>query len=158
MSRIATVSRAHTVSEKVVMATKNDSLETGARSNSLEVTIAFGAEPSFWDRDNRRARYSATDTFPATARFETAVPGSVMVPVKCFKHASACCTSTATSSAMSLPRATLNSQSGADGPEPARAREESRPASPPRLTQKHHAALCDNKNGGVAYALPGAHT
>ena len=30
--------------------------------------------------------------------------GSVMVPVICCKHASACCTSTATSIAMSLPR------------------------------------------------------
>ena len=38
MSRIATVSRAHTVPEKVVMTTKNDGIETGARQNSLEVS------------------------------------------------------------------------------------------------------------------------
>jgi hypothetical protein len=42
----------------------------------------------------------------------------VMVPVICCKHAAACCTSTATSSAMLLPRATLSSQSGADQHEP----------------------------------------
>jgi hypothetical protein len=70
--RIATVSWAHPVSEKVAMTTKNDGLETGARSNSPEVTIAFLAEPSFWDRDNRRARHSATDTLPATKRSGTA--------------------------------------------------------------------------------------
>jgi hypothetical protein len=74
MSRIATVSRAHTASEKVVMTTKNDGLEARARQNSLEVTIAFVAEPSFWDRDDRRARHSATDTLPATTRPGTAVP------------------------------------------------------------------------------------
>ena len=53
MLRITTVSRAHTVPEKVAMTTKNDGIETGARQNSLEVTIAFLAEPSFSDRDDR---------------------------------------------------------------------------------------------------------
>ena len=73
MSRIATVSRAHTVPEKVEMTTKNDGLETGALSNSPQVTIAGRAEPRLWDRDDRRARPSATDTLPASKRSETAV-------------------------------------------------------------------------------------
>ena len=39
------------------MTTKNDGLETGARSNSPEVTIAFvGAEPRLSDRDDRWSR------------------------------------------------------------------------------------------------------
>ena len=62
----------HKVPEKVAMTTKNDGLETGARQNSLEVTIAGGAEPSFPDRDERRSLASATDTFPAIKRSETA--------------------------------------------------------------------------------------
>ena len=66
MSRIKTVSRAHTVSEKVAMTTKNDGLETGALTNSPQVTIALLAEPTFPDRDDRRSRHSATGTFPAT--------------------------------------------------------------------------------------------
>ena len=72
MSRIKTVSRAHTVSEKVVMTTKNDGLETGARSNSPQVTIAGCAEPTLSDRDDRRSRYSVTGTFPASKRSEPA--------------------------------------------------------------------------------------
>jgi hypothetical protein len=72
MSRIATVSRAHTVPEKVAMTTKNDGEETGARSNSSEVTIACLAEPSFSDRDDRRSRHSATGTLPASKRSEPA--------------------------------------------------------------------------------------
>jgi hypothetical protein len=72
MSRIATVSRAHTVPEKVVMTTKNDGFEARARSNSPEVTIACGAEPTLSDRDDRRSRYSVTGTFPASKRPEPA--------------------------------------------------------------------------------------
>ena len=72
MSRIKTVSRAHTVSEKVAMTTKNDGLETGALSNSPQVTIAGRAEPTLSDRDNRRSLSSATGTLPATWGAETA--------------------------------------------------------------------------------------
>ena len=72
MSRIKTVSRAHKVPEKVAMTTKNDGLETGARQNSPQVTTALLAEPTFPDRDDRRARHSATGTFPAIKRSETA--------------------------------------------------------------------------------------
>ena len=72
MSRIATVSRAHTVPEKVAMTTKNDGIETGARQNSLEVTIAFLAEPRFSDRDDRRARHSATSKGTAPGQSKTA--------------------------------------------------------------------------------------
>jgi hypothetical protein len=74
MSRIATVSRAHTVPEKVAMTTKNDGIETGALTNSPQVTIAGRAEPPISDRDDRRPRPSATDTLPATTRPGTAVP------------------------------------------------------------------------------------
>ena len=73
MSRITTVSWVHTVSEKVAMTTKNDGLETGALTNSPQVTIAGCAEPGLWDRADRRSRHSATGTFPASKRSETAV-------------------------------------------------------------------------------------
>ena len=72
MSRIKTVSRAHTVPEEVAMTTKNDGTETGALTNSLQVTVALLAEPTFPDRDDRRSLSSATDTFPAIKRSETA--------------------------------------------------------------------------------------
>ena len=72
MSRITTVSRAHTVSEKVVMTTKNDGIETGALTNSPQVTIAGCAEPTLSDRGDRRSLCSETDTFPATWGAETA--------------------------------------------------------------------------------------
>ena len=72
MSRITTVSRAHTVSEKVVMTTKNDGIETGALTNSPQVTIAGCAEPTLSDRDDRRSRHSATGTLPASKRSEPA--------------------------------------------------------------------------------------
>jgi hypothetical protein len=71
MSRIATASRAHTASEKVAMTTKNDGLETGALSNSHQVTIAGRAEPTLSDRDNRPVCYSATGTLPAMWGAET---------------------------------------------------------------------------------------
>ena len=72
MSRITTVSRAHTVSEKVVMTTKNDGIETGARSNSPQVTIAGCAEPTLPDRDDRPVCYSATSTGTASGQSKTA--------------------------------------------------------------------------------------
>ena len=72
MSRIATVSRAHTVPEKVVMTTKNDGLETGARSNSPQVTVALLAEPTFPDRDDRRSLPSATSKGTAPGQSKTA--------------------------------------------------------------------------------------
>jgi len=72
MSRIKTVSRAHHVSEEVAMTTKNDGIEARALTNSPQVTVALLAEPTFPDRDDRRALSSATDTFPAIKRPETA--------------------------------------------------------------------------------------
>ena len=72
MSRITTVSGAHTVPEKVAMTTKNDGIETGALANSPQVTIAGCAEPTLSDRDDRRARPSATDTLPASKLSEPA--------------------------------------------------------------------------------------
>ena len=72
MSRITTVSRAHTASEKVEMTTKNDGLETGALTNSPQVTIAGRAEPTLSDRDDRRSWPSATGTLPATWGAEAA--------------------------------------------------------------------------------------
>ena len=60
MSRIATVSWAHTVPEKMAMTTKNDGIETGALTNSPQVTIAGCAEPTLSDRDDRPVCDSAT--------------------------------------------------------------------------------------------------
>jgi len=72
MSRIATVSRAHTVPEKVAMTTKNDGLETGALTNSPQVTIAGCAELTLSDRDDRPVCYSATSTGTASGQSKTA--------------------------------------------------------------------------------------
>ena len=54
------------------MTTKNGGIEARALTNSPQVTVALLAEPTFPDRDDRRARYSATDTFPSIKRSETA--------------------------------------------------------------------------------------
>ena len=72
MSRIKTVSRAHTVSEKVAMTTKNDGLEVRTIGAKLEVTIAFLAEPRLPDRDDRRSLYSATSKGTASGQSKTA--------------------------------------------------------------------------------------
>ena len=54
------------------MTTKNDGIEARALTNSPQVTVALLAEPTFPDRDDRRARPSATGTFPATWGAEAA--------------------------------------------------------------------------------------